>query len=288
MPANCTPMESLEQRRLLSASLPPIHIPGTDTTLLVPLFAGPGAGPVTRQGPVNGDFSASPDFSTGWQTTGNEFVQAADFHTIPDGKTTQAVLSNAQVPNGGALPTSAANVETFLNLTAAALSSAAKVANNGSAIKQNVTGKSGDIITFKADFLTDEAVKGGAGDYAFVTVTLNGKTQLFKLTGALKASNILDSHGLANETGYHSYAILLPRNGTYTLGYGIVNVGDTAVASDLLVDNVQLKPHVFDFGDLFEHFGDFGGDHDGKHGGGHDGGDDIGRSLFGNGFKLLN
>jgi hypothetical protein len=260
MPSTLFRAESLEERRLMSFSLPPIHIPGTDTTLFVPTqLGGPSSGPITRVGPVNGDFSTSPDF-TGWQTSGNEMVTAADFHSIPDGKKTQAVISNAQIPNGGKLPVTAAALETFLGLGAGALSSTGNPAVNGSAIQQNVTGKRGDVITFKADFLTNEAIKTNR-DYAFVTITLNGKTQLFKLTGALKATVITDGSGFASETGYHTYAVLLPKSGQYTIGYGVVNVGDSAFASDLLVDNVQLKPNFFDFDRGFGGF-DNGDHHD--------------------------
>lgn len=272
MPSTPFPVESLEMRRLLSFSLPPIHIPGTDTTLFVPTqLGGPGAGPVTRVGPVNGDFSATPDFA-GWQTSGNDLVFAADFHSIPDGKTTQAVISNAQQPNNGTLPVTAANLETFLGLGTGALSSPGNTAVNGSAIKQNVTGKRGDVITFKADFLTNEAVNTNR-DYAFVTITLNGKTQLFKLTGALKATVVTDGSGFASETGYHTYAVLLPKSGQYTIGYGVVNVGDSLFASDLLVDNVQLKPNFIDIDRGFGGFDD--GDHH-DHGSDDDGSGDDG------------
>jgi hypothetical protein len=267
MPSTPFPVESLEERRLMSFSLPPIHI--GDTTLLIPTqLSGPSSGPVTRVGPVNGDFSASPDFS-GWQTSGNEMVTAADFHSIPDGKKTQAVISNAQIPNGGKVPVTAAALETFLGLGAGALSSPGNLAVNGSAIQQNVTGKRGDVITFKADFLTNEAVKTNR-DYAFVTITLNGKTQLFKLSGALKATVVTDGSGFASETGYHTYAVLLPKSGQYTIGYGVVNVGDSAFASDLLVDNVQLQPNFIDIDRGFGGFDD--GDHH-DHGSGDDGSD---------------
>lgn len=270
-------VESLENRRLLSGDFSPISIPFFGKTLLLPTFnGGPGGGPVIRQAPVNGDFSASPDF-TGWKTAGNDTVQAADFHSIPDAKITQAVISNGQIPSGGTLPTTAASLETFLNLNPGALSAPGKAATNGSAIKQNVTAKGGDVLTFKADFLTNESAKGNA-DYAFVTVTLNGKTQLFKLSRALKVTNPLDGAGFISETGYGTYVILLPRNGQYTLGFGVVNVGDTTVASDLLVDNVQLQPNFFDGFDGFGGHRDRGSD-DGDR---KDGGDSDVKRLFDN------
>src|SRR5437868_6629229 len=107
-----------------------------------------------RRGPVNGGFEAFPDF-TGWQTIGNDTIQAADFYPPPEGAV-QAVLSNGQTPNGGSVPTSASNLENFLGLKSGALSSPGAAAVNGSAIKQDIIGKSGDVLTFKADFLSNE------------------------------------------------------------------------------------------------------------------------------------
>ena len=260
-------VESLETRRLLSATIPTLHIPFTDLTVAIPNLPGGSAGQVTHQAPVNGDFSANS--FTGWQTAGNDTVQLSDFHSIPDGKADQAAISNGTQPSSGTLPTTAANLESFLGLNAGDLSAKGSTAVNGSAIKQTITAKAGDLVTFKADMLTNEATLTGR-DYALVSVTYNGKTQYFKITGVLKATNPLDSSGLSSETGYHSYAILLPKSGQYTIGFGVVNVGDATVASNLLVDNVQLKTR---FADLFDGFGgrdqgrgndqDFGHDFDG-------------------------
>jgi hypothetical protein len=228
-------VEPLEGRRLLSGG----GDGGFGGTTFFPFFPGPNGPPVTRQGPVNGGFEQTPDFA-GWQTSGNDLVLAADFHAPPEGAA-QAVISNAQIPNNGTVPVSASALEAFLGLTAGALSKPGAAAVNGSAIKQDVTGNAGDIVTFKADFLTNETTKP-IGDYGFVTVTLNGKTQLFPIHAALKPITGLNTSGFVSETGYRMYTIVLPKNGTYTIGYGVVNVGDSEVASDLLVDNVQLQP----------------------------------------------
>ncbi len=153
------------------------------------------------------------------------------------------MLSNGQTPNGGSVPTSASNLENFLGLKSGALSSPGAAAVNGSAIKQDIIGKSGDVLTFKADFLSNEPAVGGNGDYAFVTLTgANGKTQVIKITDVLTPTSpaVFNSTGFTRETGYHTYAIQLPHSGTFTIGFGVVNVGDSTATSDLLIDNVQL------------------------------------------------
>ena len=253
-------IEALEIRKFLSAALP-----ASFGKLIIPDVESRGNNSVTRQGPVNGDFSGFPDL-TGWQTTGNDFVMAGDFKTIPDGGSTQAVISNAQAPTNGPLPVTASTVESFLGLRSGALGNKAF---NGSAIKQNITGKAWDSVSFNVDFFTNEATFGGTGDYGFISVGFNGKTRAYRVTGKLTATNPLDSNGLASETGYQKYTILLPASGTYTIGFGVVNGnGNGASASDLAVSNVQLNsgPVILPHGD-----GDGHGDgHCDGHGDGRD------------------
>ncbi|GGA04420.1 hypothetical protein CYANOKiyG1_16810 [Okeania sp. KiyG1] len=42
------------------------------------------------------------------------------------------------------------------------------------------------------------------------------------------------------ETGYQSFSHTFSESGTYTLGFGVVDAGDTVVDSGLLIDNVEL------------------------------------------------
>ena len=243
-------VEGLEGRRLLSggavASGPPV--------------------PVTRVPPVNGGFEDFPDFN-GWQTTGNDSIADSTFYPAPQG-TVQAALSNGQ--GGASAPVDAATLATFLGLKSNSLSFHGRPAVNGSAIKQNVTGDEGDVISFKADFLTNETGGPGKGDYGFVTLTFNGEAKLFRLSDLTHSTSplIFASSGFSSETGYHTYSLRLPHNGTYTIGFGVVNVGDSLVASDLLVDNVQLTPAPphggDDHGKGDDHHDDDNGDDDGS------------------------
>lgn len=259
-------VESLESRQLLSAGVQSYMSPLQGATWLDVSLGGDnndgedGRGfsggddhgfnsRITRVPPVNGGFETFPDF-TGWQATGNDSVLASDFYTPPEGAA-QAVLSSGPNTSGGSTnPVSAAKLETFLGLKTGALSNKGGSAFNGSAIKQTITAKPFDILTFKADFLTNELDKkaGGNPDYAFVSITFNGKTQLVRLSDALKTTStpVQSSTGFVRETGYHTYALVLPRGGQYTIGFGVVNANDAMVASDLLVDNVRLQP-LFNF-----------------------------------------
>lgn len=42
------------------------------------------------------------------------------------------------------------------------------------------------------------------------------------------------------ETGLHSFSYTIPKTGTYTLGVGVSDAGDTTRTSGLLIDNVKL------------------------------------------------
>ncbi len=43
-------------------------------------------------------------------------------------------------------------------------------------------------------------------------------------------------------TGYWTTTYTIPVSGTYTLGFGVMDTGDFAVDSGLLIDNVRVDP----------------------------------------------
>lgn len=43
-----------------------------------------------------------------------------------------------------------------------------------------------------------------------------------------------------SETGYQTTTFMLTQSGTFTLGFGVMDVDDEIVLSGLLIDNVQL------------------------------------------------
>jgi hypothetical protein len=116
----------------------------------------------------------------------------------------------------------------------------------GSAIKQTFIANAGEILSFTFNFLTDELVGSDAdlnfNDYAFVSLKSDSDTLFFPLADTAtspfsKASNTT----FFEEIGFQSFSYAVPTTGQYTLGIGIVDVGEPTVISGLLIDQVSQK-----------------------------------------------
>ncbi|MGD1806050.1 PEP-CTERM sorting domain-containing protein [Dapis sp. BLCC M126] len=174
---------------------------------------------------VNSSFEN--DF-TGWSTIGSTSIEDGSFGTTPsDGD------FNALINSNGGVDESAINA--FLNLASGDIESFLGSDATGSAIKQTIFAKAGDTLTFDFNFLTNEFTP----DYLFndsAFVSISGLNIL-----ADTNSNFITSiTPFSEETGYQSFSYTFSETGNYTLGFGAVNVGDDAVNSGLLIDNVEL------------------------------------------------
>lgn len=179
---------------------------------------------------LNSSFETG-DFSQ-WETTGQATVEDSSFGLEPSNGTYQAVLETLQDTTG----TSGADLESFLGLTAGSLTSSG--VTEGSAIKQTFVANAGDILTFQWDFLTDlDPSESDYNDFAFFTLN----NILNPLADTSNATNTNFFTRLAKETGYQSTSYKITTAGTYVLGFGVVDMGDTTVNSALLVDNIKLS-----------------------------------------------
>lgn len=185
---------------------------------------------------INGSFETG-DFS-GWSTLGSTKVETAAFGSGPTEGTFQSLLST----EGTAFDNSV--IEQFLELDAGSLNNISKEnATTGSAIQQSLIAKAGDVLTFNWDFLSNEALPPVTfSDFAFVSIhsqsdaSVNSLSELADATASLTISPTQ----FFGETGFHTFSYTIPTSGTYTLGLGITNVGDTTLNSGLLIDNVTL------------------------------------------------
>ena len=94
------------------------------------------------------------------------------------------------------------------------------------------------MLSFHWNFLTNEdttAPDKAFNDFAFFSLK-STPTKLADLFSSFTTS----STAFASETGFQTFSITLPATETYTLGFGVANVGDQFIDSGLLVDNVQL------------------------------------------------
>ena len=197
----------------------------------------------TNGGLEDGDF-------TGWSTLGETGVETAAFGSGPTEGTFQAFLSTAgpvedpAYPVGNAVP--AADLETFLGLLSGSLDDiSTDTVIEGSALKKTFTAKAGDVVSFDWNFLTDENTNLdepdfppnlGANDLAFVTIVPLSLLADTFWTFSLSPTDF------AAETGFDTFSFTIPITATYTLGIGVVDVGDAKTPSRLLVDNASLAP----------------------------------------------
>jgi hypothetical protein len=186
--------------------------------------------PVRAAAINNGDF-ATGDFS-GWTTTGQATVQ--------DG---QALLETCyfEILGGGCNEdirlTTFDKLQDFLT----ALPNNLNI-KEGSAIKQEIMANAGDTLTFSWNFLTNEQPSVDYNDFAFFTVGNSFEILANTLSGNLSSDPLF---GFNQSTGYQTGTYTIPMTGTYTLGFGVVDVGPDDLGfyinSALRVDNVQIK-----------------------------------------------
>lgn len=193
---------------------------------------------------LNGSFEDG-NFSN-WNTTGQITVDTSSFGVNPINGNYQAVLktcfydTNSQACDDNISLSNVTELETFFGFQGTELSKLG--ATEGSAIKQSITVNNGDILTFDWNFLTDNEPDQTYNDFAFFTLD----NTLISLANTESTFNINPSYSfLAKETGYQPYSHIFTSGGTYTLGFGVVDVdksngGDTTVNSALLIDNIKV------------------------------------------------
>lgn len=172
---------------------------------------------------VNGGFDAG---LSNWDTSGVVNIVA------PGG-------NNAAELNTGAETASA--LEAFLGLAPGSLTDLANQTNSlfsgphnlfsGSAIKQSFTAGAGDIVNFTYNFTTSES-PGFFNDFGFTTLRSS-------VNGLASVKSVFSDFGI-NTTGPQTFSWVIPAAGTYTLGLGVINVGDNSVGSTLVVDDASL------------------------------------------------
>lgn len=188
---------------------------------------------------VNGSFETGN--LTGWLSSGNVAVNGTLTGTgslTPTNGNFQATMISSNI--------TAANLETFLGLNAGDLDTALTgTVTNGAAIAQTFTATAGESISFDFNYLAAENLTTTTFfDPAFVSISSPSSTSVVQLAQTGDASPPLNVTFLGStmdqgETGYLSSNIVIPESGSVTLGFGVLNAGDTLVDSGLLIDNIQ-------------------------------------------------
>ncbi|WP_414529507.1 PEP-CTERM sorting domain-containing protein [Nodularia chucula] len=119
-------------------------------------------------------------------------------------------------------------------------------AYEGSAIKRTIDVKAGDSLIFQRNFLTNEnsalvsgSFRGSLNDYSFLLVN----DQIKKLADINDATQSLANFIVAfdKETGTQTFKHTFNQAGTYTVGFGVVDIDDFTISSALSIQNVTLE-----------------------------------------------
>ncbi|MBW4664758.1 MAG: hypothetical protein KME01_11265 [Chroococcus sp. CMT-3BRIN-NPC107] len=200
---------------------------------------------------INGDFENG---FTGYNTIGDTIVHTGAYESSYGDGNSIALISNtpgAEVDFtfSGNPTVSTANLETFLGSSSGSFDAiATNTVIEGSAISQTFYGNANDILAFDFKFLTDEDVfadynnrpNGNFNDLAFFTLQLDdASAYVFQLADTFSSfSNSFTP--FIYETDELNISLSLSATGYYTIGFGVLDVGDESFASSLLIDNVSL------------------------------------------------
>lgn len=192
--------------------------------------------PATNVTLVNGDF-ATGEF-TGWTTLGATSVETITSDSGSTQSNSQALLST------GGTTFDASILERFLGLKNNSLNDFGNgEVTKGSAIQQKFTAQAGDILSFKWNFFTNDKLPPlSFPDFSFVSISSsdNSLNVLLELANADNATSYSSLAEFFQETGFGNFSLKLPTTATYTLGLGVIDVGDSDFDSGLLVDDFQV------------------------------------------------
>lgn len=201
--------------------------------------------PIMNPGFESGDF-------TGWSTIGDTLVVNSSFGVTPPRGTYQALITNGPgfLPFGKFTGSYSGNdsvdatsivynpLDPFLGLSLGSVTQFSQaigysVGFEGSAVKQSFTANKGSILSFKWNYLTDET---GPIDFAFIV--LDGNLSLLADSSTTHpAAGTLFGYG----SGYHTFATTLASSGVHQLAIGVIDTGDPAVNSGVLLDDFTLR-----------------------------------------------
>ncbi len=194
-----------------------------------------GSGEVRNGGFENGDFNS-------WKAIGNASIQTAEFEVTPTEGDFQALITTALgIVND-------TEIEAFLGLNLGEIDLISNGdATEGSALQKQVVVEAGDILSFDFNLLTNETVSGidsgTFNDFAFVSVipntNLESSTNNFQIAD-ISSNLVVSPTRFELETGYDTFTYEFTEAGTYKVGIGIVDAGDGAFESGLLVDDFKV------------------------------------------------
>jgi hypothetical protein len=90
----------------------------------------------------------------------------------------------------------------------------------------------GDTFSFDWKFQTNDYLP--YNDFAFFSVASGGATELADV------ASLGNINGNVSSTAWHEASFVAPESGEYTFGFGVIDVRDTHVQSNLFIDQIHI------------------------------------------------
>ena len=184
-------------------------------------------------------------YGKAWTGIGDAAVQGTytgftnqEYTSLPGALTQTVVGGNLEdVTPSLAVPVDGVGgLEDQLRLATGQLSGLGAV--NGSAIYySNVSVREGDILCIAINFVANDDIP--FDDFAFFSASSGSGDDRFSIVEMLARIDESQPGGVGGfaSSGYHTFSYKFAEEGSYTLGFGVVNVGDGTGDSALLLDS---------------------------------------------------